>query len=60
MKNLHIIINVQIVHTIGTIGTKWCNGFHMKFRQNFTKETFSYDEFKKLGYLILKTGSTRT
>ena len=27
--------------------TKWCNGFHIKFRQNFAKETFSYDEHLK-------------
>ena len=24
--------------------TKWCNGFYIEFRQNFAKETFSYDE----------------
>ena len=27
--------------------TKWCNGFYTEFRQNFTKETFSYDEHLK-------------
>ena len=27
--------------------TKWCNGFYIQFRQNFTKETFSYDEHLK-------------
>ena len=25
--------------------TKWCNGFYIEFRQCFTKETFSYDEY---------------
>ena len=24
-----------------------CNGFHIEFRQNFAKETFSYDEHLK-------------
>ena len=27
--------------------TKWCNGFYIEFRQNVTKETFSYDEHLK-------------
>ena len=27
--------------------TKWCNGFHIQFRQTFAKETFSYDEHLK-------------
>ena len=27
--------------------TKWCNGFYIKFRQSFAKETFSYDEHLK-------------
>ena len=27
--------------------TKWSNGFYIEFRQNFTKETFSYDEYLK-------------
>ena len=27
--------------------TKWCNGFYIEFRQNFAKETFSYDEHLK-------------
>ena len=27
--------------------TKWCNGFYIEFRQNFTKETFSYGEHLK-------------
>ena len=27
--------------------TKWCNGFVIEFRQNLTKETFSYDEHLK-------------
>ena len=26
---------------------KWCNGFYIEFKQNFTKETFSYDEHLK-------------
>ena len=41
--------------------TKWCNDFYIKFRQSFTKETFSYDKrLKILEYSILKTGSART
>ena len=27
--------------------TKWCNGLYFEFRQNFPKETFSYDEHLK-------------
>ena len=27
--------------------TNWCNGFYIQFRQNFAKETFSYDEHLK-------------
>ena len=27
--------------------TKWCNGFYIEFRQSFSKETFSYDEYLK-------------
>ena len=27
--------------------TKWCDGFYIEFRQNFVKETFSYDEYLK-------------
>ena len=27
--------------------TKWCNGLYIEFRQNFAKETFSYDEHLK-------------
>ena len=27
--------------------TKWCNGFYIEFRQNFAKESFSYDEHLK-------------
>ena len=27
--------------------TKWCNSFDIEFRQNFTKDTFSYDEHLK-------------
>ena len=27
--------------------TKWCHGFYIQFRQNFAKETFSYDEHLK-------------
>ena len=27
--------------------TKWCNGFYIECRQNFAKETFSYDEHLK-------------
>ena len=27
--------------------TKWCNGLYIEFGQNFTKETFSYDEHLK-------------
>ena len=27
--------------------TKWCSGFYIEFRQNFAKETFSYDEHLK-------------
>ena len=26
---------------------KWCIGFYIEFRQNFTKETFSYEEYFK-------------
>ena len=26
---------------------KWYNGFYIEFRQNFAKETFSYDEHLK-------------
>ena len=37
--------------------TKWCNGLYIEFRQNFAKETLSYDEhFKSLNkkYLMFK------
>ena len=27
--------------------TKWYNGFYIKFRQSFTKESFSYDDYLK-------------
>ena len=27
--------------------TNWCNDFYIQFRQNFAKETFSYDEHLK-------------
>ena len=26
---------------------KYCNGFYIQFKQSFTKETFSYDEYLK-------------
>ena len=41
-------LNHEIQHVLWDMNsTKWCNGLYIEFRQNFTKETFSYDEHLK-------------
>ena len=45
---MHLVLDFRIMHFLWDLNnTKGCNGFYIELRQNFTKETFSYDEHLK-------------